>query len=143
MDHQEKIDQNQPETGKHKGTPWLDWLRGTLGTLLIVIAVGAFVANNQQQQSHSIVTAIQALNKDKIRETFSSDKYNIALTCGMDGKYQTASNILELSDVKVKTLNSVVLYDTGIVMGTFNDNTKFITDIKNCTINVQKLTKES
>ena len=143
MDQQEKFDQNQPETAKHKGTPWLDWLRGTLGTLLIVIAVGAFVANNQQQQSHSIVTAIQALNKDKIRDTFSSDNYNIAMTCGMGDKYQTASNVLELSDVKVKTLSSIVLYDTGIVMGTFNDNTKFITDIKNCTINVQKLVKET
>lgn len=143
MDHQEKFDQNQPETSKHKGTPWLDWIRGTIGTLLIVIAVGAFVANNQQQQSHSIVTAIQALNKDKIRETYSSSNYNIAMTCGMDGNYQTASNVLELSDVKVKTLNSIVLYDTGIVMANFSDNTKFITDIKNCTINVQKLTKES
>lgn len=143
MDKQEQNDQNQPQVKKHKGTPWMDWLRDTLGTLLIVIAVGAFVANNQQQQSHSIVSAINEINKDKTFDVYSSNNYNIAMTCGMDGQYQTASNVLELSDVKVKTLNSITVYDTGIVMGTFNDNTKFITDIKNCTINVQKLAKET
>jgi len=143
MDHQEQNDQNQPQVKKHKGTPWMDWLRDTLGTLLIVIAVGAFVANNQQQQSHSIVAAINEINKDKTFDVYSATNYNIAMTCGMDGHYQTASNVLELSDVKVKTLNSIIVYDTGIVMGTFNDNTQFITDIKNCTVNVQKLTKES
>lgn len=143
MDHQEKFDQNQPEAAKHKGTPWLDWLRNTLTVLLIVVSVGAFVANNQQQQSHAIVAAIKEINKDKTFEVYSAENYNIALTCGMGEHYQTASNVLELSDVKVKTLNSISLYDTGIVKGTFGDNTTFITDIKNCTINVQKLTKES
>lgn len=143
MDQQK--DQNSHEIKhKHKmGTPWLDWLRDTLTVLLIVVSVGAFVVSNQQQQSHSIVAAIKEINKDKVFDVYTSSNYNLAMTCGLGDHYQTASNVLELSDVKVKTLNSIVVYDTGLVVGTFSDNTKFLTSTKNCTINIQKLAKES
>lgn len=116
----------------------LSWVKYTITTLLIVVAVGSFILASQRELATSIIEAQKVENKQNKIISYDSQNSDFEVVCLLGSSLLRLSTDPQYSDLKHNSVKKVDILSRGYIVVTLGDGTMSVHSKDNCVVNIKQ-----